>query len=289
MTKSMTGFGRGTARQELLAVTVEIKSVNHRFHECSVKMPRMYAETEDKVKKIISSYIKRGKVDVYISVESEKPNSHKLLVDWELLDAYAQFVKDASDRYGLDEDLRVRDLLKQTDAFTAIEIKEEHSADDVILSALNEACRKLSDMRANEGKELENELLYQVQSLKQNVEYAMEISPEVSKKYRDRLEKTIREHTSGIDESRLLTEVAIFAEKADVTEEFTRLLSHIKQFVNALKKNEPIGRRLDFLTQEMHREVNTVGSKAGDERVAAAVIDMKSILEKIREQVQNIE
>ncbi|TFE02705.1 YicC/YloC family endoribonuclease [Jeotgalibacillus salarius] len=289
MTKSMTGFGRGTSRQALLAVTVEIKSVNHRFHECTVKMPRMYAETEEKVKKVISSYIKRGKVDVYVSVESEKPNSHKLIVDWQLLDAYAQFVKDASARYGIEESLRVRDLLKQTDAFTAVEMKEEHSADDAIMSALEEACKKLSDMRVNEGKELENELLFQVQSLKQKVEFAMDLSPDVSRKYKDRLEKTIREYTNGIDESRLLTEVAIFADKADVTEEFTRLLSHIKQFERALLKNEPIGRRLDFLTQEMHREVNTIGSKASDEKVAAAVIDMKSILEKIREQVQNIE
>ncbi|MFD2911112.1 YicC/YloC family endoribonuclease [Jeotgalibacillus terrae] len=289
MTNSMTGFGRGTAGSDLLTVTVEIKSVNHRFHECTVKMPRVYAETEDKIKKSIATYIKRGKVDVYISVESEKPSSHKLIVDWHLLDEYAQFVKDASIRYGVDEDLRIRDLLKQTDAFTAVEVKEEHSADQVILDALEEALRKLSDMRMNEGKELENELRFQVQSLKQKAEYAMSISPDISKKYKERLEKTIREYANSLDENRLLTEVAVFAEKADVTEEFTRLLSHIKQFEHALDKNEPIGRRLDFMTQEMHREINTVGSKAGDENVAAAVIDMKSILEKIREQVQNIE
>ncbi|TFE03548.1 YicC/YloC family endoribonuclease [Jeotgalibacillus sp. R-1-5s-1] len=291
MVTSMTGFGRGTAGHDSLEVTVEIKSVNHRFQECSVKIPRLYSGIEDRIKKMIGSTIKRGKVDVYVSFEGLRSGSHELSVDWALLDSFAAFAEEAKKRYNLQDELKLEHLFQQSELFSVTEKKESvNETEDIILQAAAQASAKLSVMRQNEGKELEKDLRFQVQSLRQIADEAKNKCPAVSRKYKDRLEKKMREYTNGeIDESKLLTEVAVFSEKADMTEEFTRLISHLSQFEQALEKHEPIGRRLDFLTQEMNREINTIGSKANDETIASAVIEMKSTLEKIREQVQNIE
>ncbi|MEW9501362.1 YicC/YloC family endoribonuclease [Jeotgalibacillus marinus] len=291
MVTSMTGFGRGMAEQENFRITVEMKSVNHRFLECFIRMPRQLSQIEDKIKKKIGHYIKRGKVDVFVTISGEGLISKSLKVDWQLIDSYYDFAKEAKKRYHINQDITLDHLLANSEILTVEETEGNNDElQDLIHDALEQAAVKLHYMRKNEGLELEKDLIYHLQSFKHILSQSNQVSPTIVTKYRERLEKRIKDFADGqIDESRILTEVAVFAEKADVTEELTRLDSHLAQFELALKKDEPIGRRLDFLTQEMNREVNTIGSKGNDANLVSYVVEMKSIIEKIREQVQNIE
>lgn len=291
MVTSMTGFGRGVTESENFKIIVEAKSVNHRFLECSIRMPRQHFQLEDKFKKMISQYIKRGKVDVFITITGDEINRRELTVDWPLMDLYFNFARELKDRFNLKEEISLSHLLANPTFVTLEESNSETNEwEELIQTALKQAIDQLHSMRINEGSELEKDLFFHLNLLKNCLHNAKKISPAIVAKYKDRLEKRIKEFTDGqIDENRLLTEVAVFAEKTDVTEEFTRLESHIVQFEIAVQQVEPIGRRLDFLTQEMNREVNTIGSKANDALLTSHVVDMKSVLEKLREQVQNIE
>ncbi|TDL35504.1 YicC family protein [Jeotgalibacillus sp. S-D1] len=287
----MTGFGRGVTEIGNVRITVEAKSVNHRFFECSIRMPRQHFQLEDQLKKMISQYIKRGKVDVFITITGDEGAKQKLSVDWPLVDLYYKFASELKDRFELTEEISLTHLLSNP-AFATLEESQTGASEweGHIQTALKQAVEHLHSMRKYEGIELEKDLHLQLKSFKKCLHNAKEISPTIVAKYKDRLEKRIKEFADGhIDENRLLTEVAVFAEKTDVTEEFTRLESHVVQFEHASLQMEPIGRRLDFLTQEMNREVNTIGSKANDAKLTSHVVDMKSMLEKIREQVQNIE
>ncbi|KIL44829.1 YicC/YloC family endoribonuclease [Jeotgalibacillus soli] len=291
MVLSMTGFGRGIAESKRHMVTVEMKSVNHRFLECFIRMPRQFVKREDKFKKTIGQYIKRGKVDVFVTISGGELLNRSLNIDWQLLDAYHDFVKEAKNRYRISQDITLDHLLSRPDLVTIEETEEmDEEIESLIIQALEEAANRLCFMRSNEGKELEKDLRLHLQSFKQVTDEAKQICPTITSKYRERIEKRMKDYVNGeIDENRILIEVAVFAEKIDVTEELTRLNSHLTQFEIALNKEEPIGRRLDFLTQEMNREVNTIGSKANDAELVSLVVDLKSVLEKIREQVQNIE
>jgi len=287
----MTGFGRGIKEKDDFRITVEIKSVNHRFFECSIRIPRQLSHIEDKLKRKIKEYIKRGKIDVFVTVSGSGLVSRSLKVDWDLVDSYADWAIQLKNKFNLKDELSIDHFMSNPELVT-FEEKEDssHDLEVCVQDALLQAVEKLYTMKVNEGRELERDLIHHLNLFKQSTEQALKSSPTVITKYQDRLEKRIKEFTNGqIDENRILTEVAVFAEKSDVTEEFTRLNSHFIQFEAALQKNEPIGRRLDFITQEMNREVNTIGSKANDAQLISHVVDMKSIVEKLREQVQNIE
>lgn len=273
------------------AVTVEIKSVNHRFLEYNMRMPRQLLMIEDKIKKKISEHVNRGRVEVFITLTGTGYINSKVNVDWQLLDEFFHSIKAIQEKYQLDGQITLHDLIAREEF---ISVDEEHSGneevEDLILTAVERATKQLREMRMMEGKVLEKDIHNQLIELSNKVSGLREHAPNIVHQYAERLQKRMVDFVDGaIDESRLVTEIAIFADKADINEELTRLQSHIDQFVKIMKLQELIGRKLDFLLQEMNREVNTIGSKANDSGVAKEVVDMKSLLEKMKEQVQNIE
>ncbi|ULT58532.1 YicC family protein [Neobacillus drentensis] len=291
MVISMTGFGRGKTESGEFLVNVEIKSVNHRFSEMNIRMPRQLLKIEDKMKKILSSHIRRGRVEVYVSVDGEGIVSRKIQPDWKLIEEYFQFISDAKGKYGIEGTITLQDLLNRTDL---LHIEESEAGNEeiekLVLTAIEEAVILLKQMRMAEGEELKKDLLAITAQIEANVTELQKFAPLVVQAFKERLTKRMQEFVNGqLDETRILTEVAVFADKADINEEITRLRSHIQQFLQTLNECEPIGRKLDFLVQEMNREANTIGSKANDSNIAKKVVEIKSLLEKLKEQVQNIE
>jgi len=291
MVISMTGFGRGKSDSGSFSVIVEIKTVNHRFTEMNIRMPRQLLKIEDKIKKKLSQYIRRGRVEVYISVEGEGIVTRKVHVDWKLIEEYYQFIQEAKSQYGIEGTITLQDLLNRNDLLYIEESEAGNEAiENLVLSAAEEAVVLLKQMRLAEGEVLKNDLLAIASQLETNVSELQKYAPLVVQSFKERLSKRMQEFGNGqLDESRILTEVAVFADKADINEEITRLRSHIQQFLQTLNDQEPIGRKLDFLVQEMNREANTIGSKANDSNIAKTVVEIKSLLEKLKEQVQNIE
>jgi uncharacterized protein (TIGR00255 family) len=291
MVVSMTGFGRAKEESEQHVVTVEMKSVNHRFCELTIRTPRQLVIIEDKLKKKMSEYIKRGKVDAFVTITGEGLVRRKLKVDWQLAEDYFKTLHTLKEKFSLEDEIDLRDLL-QEDAFISIEETEEENdkLEHLVEKAFVKALEDLKSMRMTEGEKLQEDLLSHISLFRETLSSILSHVPEVLRQYRFRLERKIKELTSdNVDESRILTEIAIFADKSDISEEITRLESHLSQFTAALRKDEPIGRKLDFIIQEMNREVNTIGSKANDAAIAGFVVEMKTCLEKMREQVQNVE
>lgn len=291
MVFSMTGFGRARAQSQSCSVNVEIKTVNHRFSEYNIRMPRQLLKIEDKIKKALNEHIRRGRIEVFISLEGQGVTSRKLQVDWNLIQEYFQFIKEAQNKYGIEGSITLEDLLGRSD-LVHIEESETDNAelDQLVLAAVEEAVIQLKQMRLAEGLELKRDLLDIIAEIQNHLADLQTYAPSVVQLYKDRLTKRMQEFANGqVDETRLVTEVAIFSEKADINEEITRLKSHIGQFVQTLNELDPIGRKLDFLVQEMNRETNTIGSKANDANIARIVVEIKSLLEKVKEQVQNIE
>ena len=291
MVVSMTGFGRSKISKDTFSVSVEVKTVNHRFTEFNIRMPRQFNKIEDKIKKKLISSIHRGRIEVFVTIEGEGIINRKVLVDWDLLDQYVQSIEKIKQKYAVEHGLSLQDLLTSEEI---VHFEETETGDEVleslVLAAVEEATLSVKQMREIEGKALEKDIRTQLNSLQDFVNELIKMAPSVVNLYKERLTKRIHEYVGGqIDEARILTEVAIFADKADINEELTRLNSHIKQFDSILTLSEPMGRKLDFLLQEMNREVNTIGSKANDSVIAKEVVEMKSILEKMKEQVQNIE
>ena len=291
MVVSMTGFGRSKITKDSFSVSVEVKTVNHRFTEFNIRMPRHFNKIEDKIKKKLISSIHRGRIEVFVTIEGEGIMDRQVRVDWELLHQYIQSIEKIKQKYALIEGPSLRDLLSSEEI---IHFEERESGDEnlekLVLEAVEEATRSVVQMRKIEGNALEKDIVTHLMCIQDIVRELTKIAPTVVDIYKDRLTKRIHEFVGGqIDEARILTEVAIFSDKADINEELTRLNSHIKQFDHIINLTEPIGRKLDFLLQEMNREVNTIGSKANDSLIAKEVVEMKSILEKMKEQVQNIE
>lgn len=291
MVKSMTGYGAGSRKGNGISISAEMKTVNHRFCEQIVRMPKQYLTLEDAVKKLISQYIHRGRAEVFITVDGEKAKNQKMVVDWQLLDEYYRMLEEMRARFTIKEPVSVSELLQNKDCFQLLDnpvnVEEMES---MLLGAVKDAAIQLAAMREAEGRELKTNILALLQSVHQVTDKLKRLAPKVAESYRERLKAKLDSYTSGlVDESRLLTEVAIFAEKADINEELVRLYSHIHQFASIIEESEPVGRRLDFLLQEMNREVNTIGSKGNAADIASAVVDLKSSLEKMKEQVQNIE
>ncbi|MBB5323733.1 uncharacterized protein (TIGR00255 family) [Anoxybacillus tepidamans] len=291
MVCSMTGFGRSKQTNGRISMTVEMKSVNHRFREISVRLPRQLLIFEDKIKKVISQYVKRGRVEVFITIEGEGWTKRKLQVDWQLMSDYYERLQEATAHFSLQDRITLGQLF-QLEGVTEVmeEEAENEKVEQLLLSATEEAAQQLKAMREKEGQALLYDIREQLAVITQCVHHVQQLAPEVAKRYHERLMKRINELVQGaVDETRLAMEVAIFAEKADINEELKRIRSHIEQLQITLYQSEPIGRKLDFLVQELNREVNTIGSKANDSRIALQVVEMKSALEKVKEQVQNIE
>lgn len=293
MIVSMTGFGRSKKEFDNFKVIVEMKSVNHRFCEISVRMPRQFLLFEEKIKKTVNQYIQRGRVDVFVTVEGEGYINRFLQVDWDLISQYEKAIKKAKDLYKLEGTFTIEQLISLPEVFTVNENEDGiEELEQVIIDVTKAAAIELQTMRQVEGTALKNDIVERLHLINEVVQYLKPFSNDVVEKYRERLVKKITDVLNGsfeIDEGRILTEVAIFADKADINEEFTRLESHVNQFFTIIEEDGSIGRKLDFLVQEMNREMNTIGSKANDVQISQKVVEMKSELEKIKEQVQNIE
>ncbi|RIV15714.1 YicC/YloC family endoribonuclease [Priestia flexa] len=291
MIRSMTGFGRGRADNDVQAVTVEMKSVNHRFCEITVRMPRQLMEIEDKIKKIIQTYIKRGRVEVFVTISGEGLAKKTLQTDWELLGEYMKAFQEISERHQLSKSVEIQDILHMPDVMTTSEEEvDQTSIHQLVFTAVEQAVGQLLTMREKEGQELYQDLVQHLTNIQQLRDEVESLAPTVSEQNEDRLRKRLTDYLEGtIDEQRVLAEVAIFAEKADVNEELTRIHSHLTQFFQTIDTTDVIGRKLDFLVQELNREMNTIGAKANNGKIAQCVIDMKTQLERLKEQVQNIE
>jgi uncharacterized protein (TIGR00255 family) len=291
MVISMTGFGRGKVQSQAFSVNVEVKTVNHRFCEINIRMPRQLLILEDKIKKKILQHLRRGRVEVFVTIEGDAAVTRKVQVDWKLIEEYFHFLNQAREKFHLDGQVTLQDLLNRNELIHIVEDEAgNEELENLVLSAIEEAVLQLKQMRVVEGEELKKDLLTSLKQLEITITELQQYAPVVVRAYKERLEKRIQEFVQGqLDETRLLTEVAVFADKVDINEEITRLNSHIQQFKKTLNVQDAIGRKLDFIVQEMNREANTIGSKANDSSIAEKVVDIKSLIEKLKEQVQNIE
>ena len=292
MVKSMTGYGRAVETVNGREFTVEIRSVNNRYLDCTVKLPRSFSFAEEAVKAAVKAAVSRGKVDVYISVRSETEADVQVTLNKPVLEGYLAAMRQMVADYGVRDDISVSTLSRMSDIFVVDKPKaDEDQLKADLLSVVDKALAAYDAMRITEGLALENDLRSRAATILELVAQVEELNPKTVSDYRKRLEEKMREvlENKSIDESRILTEAAIFADKVAVDEETVRLRSHLEQMDAMLSGTGGIGRKLDFLLQEMNREANTTGSKCSDVKVARIVVDIKAELEKIREQTQNIE
>ena len=292
MIKSMTGYGRAVETVNGREFTVEIRSVNNRYLDCTVKLPRMISFAEDAVKQAVKQAVSRGKVDVYISMKSEGGDEVKVSLNTALLSQYLTAMRGMVEEFGVKDDISVSTVSRLPEIFTVEkpEIDEEQLLAD-LLQVVGKALEGYNAMRATEGAALDADLRSRGETILALVAQVEEGNGKTVSDYRTRLENKLREvlANTAIDESRILTEAAIFADKVAVDEETVRLRSHLRQMNDMLTAGGAMGRKLDFLLQEMNREANTIGSKCTDVALARIVVDIKAELEKIREQTQNIE
>ena len=292
MVKSMTGYGRAVETVNGREFTVEIRSVNNRYLDCTAKLPRSFSFAEEAVKAAVKAAVSRGKVDVYISVRSETEADVQVTLNKPVVEGYLAAMRRMVSDYGVTDDISVSTLSRMSDVFVVDKPKaDEDQLKADLLSVVEKALLAYDAMRVTEGLALENDLRSRANTILELVAQVEELNPKTVSDYRKRLEEKMREvlENKSIDESRILTEAAIFADKVAVDEETVRLRSHLEQMDAMLSGNGGIGRKLDFLLQEMNREANTTGSKCSDVKVARIVVDIKAELEKIREQTQNIE
>lgn len=292
MIKSMTGYGKSEQTIDSLNVTVEIKSVNHRYFEFSARVPREYGFLEEKLKKYCNSLITRGKVECYVSVEDLEEREMEVNVNETLAVGYVKALKELSERFGLKDDISAVTLSRYPDVITLHKASEdEERIWNAVKTVAETAVSKFIEMRETEGSKLRGDILSRADYIIECVEFIEGRSPETVREYNEKLKQRMREllGDAAVDEQRLLNEAAIYADKIAVDEETVRLRSHISQLREFMNSSEAIGRKLDFLVQEINREANTIGSKAQDVDIAKKVIAIKAEVEKIREQVQNIE
>ncbi|HBI51683.1 MAG TPA: YicC family protein [Ruminococcaceae bacterium] len=292
MIRSMTGFGRDHRIIDGREYLVEIRSVNSRYYEFNAKLPRQYMFLEEKLKSLVKAGISRGKVEVSLSIYNIGTSETSVTVNEGVVENYLNVLRAAGEKFGLTDDLTVSTIFRMTDAFSVVRAEAD---EDKIWAAVKEtaeaALAKFIAMRETEGAKMKDDILEKLSNIEKMTERVCEYAPETVTAYRERLFAKMQEilENKQIDEQRILLEAGIYAEKIAVDEETVRLKSHFVQFRDMMNSDEPIGRKLDFLVQEINREVNTTGSKAQDLRVTRLVVDMKSEIEKIREQIQNIE
>ena len=292
MIRSMTGYGRDQQLLHGRSITVEIRSVNHRYFEFSCRVPRGCAFLEDRLKRALQSAISRGKVEVALTLQTVESRNTSVAVDHALAGQYITALRALGEEYALPDDLTLSTICRLPDIFTLCrgeEDEEELAAD--VLSVLQKALEQFVAMRETEGERLKADVLSRLLTMEEHLSFVEERSPQTVAEYRARLTAKLTELLNGAvpDENRILTEVGIIADRLAVDEETVRLRSHFAQLRKILESTEPVGRKLDFLVQEMNRETNTIGSKCSDTAIAGHVVEMKSELEKIREQIQNIE
>lgn len=292
MIKSMTGYGRNEAVIDGKKIYCEIKSVNHRYSDYSIKVPRNLGFLEDRIKKIASEKISRGKVDIYVGIEYCETSDRKIYLNTELAKEYLTALWQMRDELGLRDDISVMNVARLPDIFRAERLEEdEDKLWEAVSTVVRAALDEFTAMREREGERIEKDLTDRIEYMRSVAAKVEQRSPETVEEYKNRLYTKIKEVLDGkeVDEARVLTEVAIFADKVAVNEETVRLCSHFDEFYKIISSDEPAGRRLDFLIQEINREINTTGSKANDIEIARFVVELKGETEKLREQVQNIE
>ena len=292
MIKSMTGFGRCEFADENRKFTVEIKAVNHRYLDVNIKMLKKLNFFESAIRTLLKEYMERGKVDIFINCEDYTQDNVSLKYNEALAAQYLTYLNSMAEKFGLDNDIRVSTLSKYPDVFTM----EEQGIDEKSLwlgleKVIRGAAEQFVESRIREGEHLKKDLCEKLDGMLSYVDFIEERSPVIIKEYKERLEAKVAELLGDrqIDDARIATEVTIFADKICVDEETVRLRSHIAQYRSILELDEPVGRKLDFLTQELNRETNTIGSKCQDLDITRIVVDMKAEIEKIREQIQNLE
>lgn len=292
MVKSMTGYGRGESAQNGRSLVVEVRSVNNRYLDCAVKMPRAYLFAEDALKTRVQGAISRGKVDVFVTIEALAAENVTVTVNKPVADAYVAALEELCTAYDLPDTLSVSLISRFPDVLTvqkAPEDLDQMTAD--LLAALDMALDDFDAMRRREGAKLEEDVRSRAKSIEQMVAQVESRNPSIVTEHRRRLEAKLKEvlENRQLDESRILTEAAIFADKVAVDEETVRLRSHLAQLGQMFDQGGAVGRKLDFLIQEFNREANTIGSKCNDVETARVVVDIKAEIEKIREQIQNLE
>jgi len=292
MIKSMTGFGRHKEIIDGRDILCEVKSVNSRYQDMNIKISKLYSPLEDRLKKLASKYISRGKLDIYVSIDSITGEKINLSLNKEYLESYVNLLKTIKDDYSLESDISLALIAMKNEIFVAHKVDEDlDSVWNGIERVATQAFEQFVEMRKREGEKLKDDIIQNLQDLERFAELISIRAPKSIQIANERMKTRISELMNGIpiDEDRLLTECAVFADKADINEELIRLLSHFTQLKDIFTENKPVGRKLDFLVQEINREINTIGSKANDGEIAKYVIDAKCSIERIREQIQNIE
>lgn len=292
MLKSMTGFGRAQKEIDGYVISVEIKSVNHRYFEFSSRVPRQYGFLDEKLKSFVNSKVSRGKIECYVSIEALNTDTADVVVNHTLANAYVNALKEIAVTYNLKDDYGASTISRFPEVLV---LRKSEDDEEKLWGYVKEVCSdaidKFIDMRTVEGSKMKDDIYSRGQFILDCVSYIEERSPQTVKEYNDKLVERVHELLGDVslDKSRILQEVAIYADKVAVAEETVRLRSHIEQLNTFISSDEPVGRKMDFLVQEINRETNTIGSKANDVDIARKVVDIKAEVEKIREQIQNIE
>lgn len=292
MIKSMTGYGRCSETVENMEITAEIKAVNHRYFEFSSRVPRQFGFLDEKIKQYVKDRVSRGKTEVYISINMLDNTAVSVEINQPLAKAYVDALRELKNTYSLDGEIKAIDVSRFPDVLAVRkEEQDEEAIFEAVKTVLSKAVDSFIEMREAEGKKLRDDIVSRCDTILSYVSQVEEKSEQSVKTYRERLEEKMRELLGDVkvDEQRLLTETAIFADRVAVDEETVRLKSHVSQLKDMMNSDEPVGRKIDFLVQEMNREANTTGSKCSDIEITKIVVEIKSEIEKIREQLQNIE
>ena len=291
MIKSMTGYGKSNLSINSREYQVEIKTVNHKYIDTNIRMPRTISYLEEDIRKLVTSKLKRGKVDISITFENYSKDGNDIRINTELAKIYIENLKKLAEEENLSSNIDVTEITKLPDVLTIKSNLDEKQIKEELLHVVGDAVNQLIDMRKNEGKRISEDILVKISQVEEKKDEIFALSTGLIDEYVVKLEARIKEilRTEEIDKSRLMQEVVIYADKCSVEEEITRLKSHIGQLRNLIDSDEPSGKKMDFLIQEMNRETNTIGSKANNLEITNRVVDIKTILEDIREQIQNIE
>ena len=291
MIKSMTGYGKSSLSINLREYQVEIKTVNHKYIDTNIKMPRIISYLEEEIRKTISSKIKRGKIDVSINFENYSKDGNDVKINTELAKIYIQNLRKLAEEENLSADIQVTDITKMPDVLIIKNVLDENIIKEEIKQVLNDAIEQLLVMREKEGIKISEDILNKLGQIESKVEEIFSLSTGLIEEYVVKLEARVKEilKTEEIDKSRLMQEIVIYADKCSVEEEITRMRSHISQLRELIKTDEPTGKKMDFIIQEMNRETNIIGSKANKLEITDRVVAIKTILEDIREQIQNVE
>ncbi|MEV2280539.1 YicC/YloC family endoribonuclease [Paenibacillus larvae] len=294
MIRSMTGYGHSSQNGYGYKVFIDVKSVNHRYSEVAVRMPKEWTCYEDRLKKATMQSIKRGRIDIFVTIERDASSDKSVSVDWALAEAYLSAADQLKQKFALTGEMTLREMIQFPDLFEIREVRPDtnEALGEMLDQCMSEALGQLNAMRLTEGQFLSSDLFGRLDRFDTYHSEVASLAPTVSKEYAEKLRNRLQELLQDqvpLDEQRIAMEVAVFADRSNIDEEITRLKSHMQQFRQLLRSDEPVGRKVDFLIQEMNREINTIGSKANHAELANLVIHMKAELEKMREQIQNIE